>query len=117
MVVIPSHHGATLRVLAPGNVFKNTNVTFAQVDHAIAQVAGARGAWRSQAARFAASSSCVMIGDLAGMPLFMTAPCSHFEQTRTRGSDAAVTPTWPQMGQAIRVNMSGSLARSAGVDA
>jgi hypothetical protein len=25
-----------------------------------------------------------------------------------------VTPTWPQMGQAIRVNMSGSLARSAG---
>ena len=79
-----------------------------------AQVAGARGAWRSQAARFAASSSCVMIGDLAGVPLFITAPCSHFEQTRTRGSDAAVTPTWPQMGQAIRVNISGSLARSAG---
>ena len=24
-----------------------------------------------------------------------------------------MTPTWPQWGQAIRVNMSGSLARSA----
>ena len=35
MVVIPSRHRSTLRVLAPGNVFENTNVTFAQVDHAM----------------------------------------------------------------------------------
>ena len=35
MVVIPSQHRSTLRVLAPGNVFENTNVTFAQVDHAM----------------------------------------------------------------------------------
>ena len=74
-------------------------------------MAVAGGEWRSQAARFAASSSCMMIGDFAGEPLFMRAPCSHFEQTRTRGSDAAVTPAWPQVGQTIRVNMRGSLAQ------
>ena len=74
-------------------------------------MAVAGGEWRSQAAHFAASSSCMMIGDFAGEPLFMRAPCSHFEQTRTRGSDAAVTPAWPQVGQTIRVNMRGSLAR------
>ena len=82
---------ATLRVLAPGNVLEDTNVTFARTCDP--QVAVAGGAWRSQAARFAASSSCVMIGDLADEPVLMSAPCSHFEQTRTRGSDAAVTPT------------------------
>jgi hypothetical protein len=31
-----------------------------------------------------------MLGDLAGLPLLMNAPCSHCEQISTRGSDAAV---------------------------
>ena len=43
---------------------------------------------------------------LAGVPLLMNAPCSHCEQISTRGSDAAVAPTWPQCGQVIWVSMS-----------
>jgi hypothetical protein len=31
-----------------------------------------------------------MLGDLAGIPPLMNAPCSHREQISTRGSDAAV---------------------------
>jgi hypothetical protein len=46
-----------------------------------------------------------MLGDLAGLPLLMNAPCSHREQVSTRGSDAAVAPICPQFGQTIRVNM------------
>ena len=59
----------------------------------------AGGAWRSQAARSAARSSRSTVGDLAGMPLLISAPCSHCEQISTRGSDAAVAPTWPQCGK------------------
>ena len=65
--------------------------------------------YRSQAA---ACSSRVMLGD--GLPLLMNAPCPHREQISTRGSDAAVAPTWPQFGQVIRVSMSVSIA-AAGV--
>jgi hypothetical protein len=68
-------------------------------------VASRGGAWCCQAARSAACSSRVTVGDLAGLPLLMSAPCSHAEQTNTRGSDAAVMPAWPQFGQVIRVNM------------
>ena len=46
------------------------------------------------------------VDDLAGVPLLISAPCSHCEQISTRGSDAAVAPTWPQCGQVIRVSMS-----------
>ena len=45
--------------------------------------------YRSQAARAAARSSRAMLGDLAGLPLLISAPCSHCEQISTRGSDAA----------------------------
>jgi hypothetical protein len=54
-----------------------------------------------------------MLGDLAGLPLLMSAPCSHCEQIRTRGSDAALAaPICPQCGQTIRVSM--SMATAAG---
>jgi hypothetical protein len=33
----------------------------------------------------------VTLGDLAGLPLLMNAPCPHCEQISTRGSDAAVS--------------------------
>jgi hypothetical protein len=56
--------------------------------------------------RSAARSSRSTVGDLAGVPLLISAPCSHCEQISTRGSDAAVAPTWPQCGQVIRVSMS-----------
>jgi hypothetical protein len=46
-----------------------------------------------------------MVEDLAGLPLLMSAPRPHCEQMSTRGSNAAVAPTWPQFGQAIRVSM------------
>jgi hypothetical protein len=69
-------------------------------------LAVAGGARRSQAARSAARSSRSTVGDLAGVPLLMNAPCSHCEQISTRGSDAAVAPTWPQCGQVIRVSIS-----------
>ena len=63
--------------------------------------------YRSQAARRAACSSRVTLGDLAGLPLLMNAPCPHCEQISTRGSDAAVAaPICPQLGQTIRVSMS-----------
>ena len=71
-----------------------------------ADPAVAGGAWRSEAARPAARSSRSTVGDLAGVPLLISAPCSHCEQISTRGSDAAVAPTWPQCGQVIRVSMS-----------
>ncbi len=61
--------------------------------------------YRSQAARMAARSSRAMLGDLAGLPLLMNAPCSHCEQISTRGSDAAVAPICPQCGQTTRVSM------------
>ena len=51
------------------------------------------------------SSWMLMVEDLAGLPLLMSAPCPHCEQVSTRGSDAAVAPTWRQWGQAIRVSM------------
>jgi hypothetical protein len=44
--------------------------------------------------------------DLACLPPLISAPCLHFEQMSTRGSDAAVGPAWPQFGQTIRVSMS-----------
>jgi hypothetical protein len=47
----------------------------------------------------------VRIGDCIGVPLLITAPWPHCEQIKTRGSDMAVAPRWPQEGQAIRVNM------------
>ncbi len=53
----------------------------------------------------AARSSRAMLGDLAGLPLLMNAPCSHCEQISTRGSDAAVAPICPQCGQTTRVSM------------
>jgi hypothetical protein len=63
--------------------------------------------YRSQAARTAARSSRSTFGDLAGLPLLKSAPCSHFEQISTRGRDAAsVAPICPQLGQTIRVSMS-----------
>jgi hypothetical protein len=62
-------------------------------------------AYRSQAARWAACSSRVMLGDLAGLPPLMNAPCPHCEQMSTRGGNAAVAPTYPQFGQVIRVSM------------
>jgi hypothetical protein len=46
--------------------------------------------------------------DLAGEPVLMSAPCSHCEQTSTRGSDVVVTPVCPQCGQVFRVSMSES---------
>ena len=47
------------------------------------------------------------LGDLAGLPLLMNAPCPHCEQISTRGSDAAVAaPICPQLGQTIWVSMS-----------
>ena len=64
------------------------------------------GAWRSQAASPAACSSRSTVEDFAGVPLLISAPCSHWLQISTRGSGAAVAPTWPQCGQTIRVNMS-----------
>jgi len=48
----------------------------------------AAASYRSQAARRAARSSRVTLGDLAGLPLLMNAPCPHCEQISTRGSDA-----------------------------
>ena len=53
MVVIPSQHTATVGVLAPGNVFENTNVMFAQVDHAMLRgpVLAERGAPTRRALR------------------------------------------------------------------
>jgi hypothetical protein len=63
--------------------------------------------YRSQAARTAARPSPSTLGDLAGLPLLKSAPCSHFEQISTRGRDAAlVPPICPQLGQMIRVSMS-----------
>src|SRR5204863_3986294 len=53
------------------------------------------------------------LADLAGVPLLISAPCSHCEQISTRGSDAAVAPTWPQCGQVIRVSMSVVTATAA----
>jgi hypothetical protein len=47
--------------------------------------------------------SRVMLGD--GLPLLMNAPCPHCEQMSTRGSDAAVAPMCPQLGQVIRMSM------------
>jgi hypothetical protein len=47
----------------------------------------------------------VRIGDRVGVPLLITAPWPHCEQIKSRGSDMAVAPTWPQEGQTIRVNM------------
>jgi hypothetical protein len=35
------------------------------------------------------------LGDLAGVPLLISAPCSRCEQISPRGSDPAVAPTWP----------------------
>jgi hypothetical protein len=71
--------------------------------------------YRSQVARWAACSSRVMLGDRAGLPPLMNAPCPHREQINTRGSDAAVTaPICPQFGQTILVNMSVTMA-GAGV--
>ncbi len=70
--------------------------------------------YRCQAVRRAARSSRVTLGDLAGLPLLMSAPHSHCEQTRMRGSEAAVTPTWPQAGQVIRVSMSVTIAATGG---
>jgi hypothetical protein len=68
--------------------------------------ASSASAYRSQAAHWAACSSRVMLGDLAGLPLLMNAPCPHCEQISTRGSDAAVVaPMCPQLGQVIRVSM------------
>jgi hypothetical protein len=47
-----------------------------------------------------------MLGDLAGLPFLMKAPCPHFEQISARGSDsAAAAPICPQLGQMIRVSM------------
>ena len=69
--------------------------------------------YRSQAARRAARSSRATLGELAGLPLLISAPCSHCEQISTRGSDAAVAPTWPQYGQVIRVSMSVVLPQMA----
>jgi hypothetical protein len=51
-----------------------------------------------------------MLGDLAGLPLLINAPCPHFEQISMRESDAAVAPICPQLGQVIRVSMSMSIA-------
>jgi hypothetical protein len=62
--------------------------------------------YRSQDARWAARSSRVRLGDLAGRPLLMNAPCPHCEQISTRGGDAAVAPICPQFGQTIRMSMS-----------
>ena len=45
--------------------------------------------------------SRVRIGDLAGMPRLMRAPCP--QQTGIRGSDAVMAPTCPQFGHTIRV--------------
>jgi hypothetical protein len=53
-----------------------------------------------------------MVGELAGLPLLISAPCPHCEQMSTRGSNAAVAPMWPQFGQTIRVSMSDSYRRS-----
>jgi hypothetical protein len=53
-----------------------------------------------------------MIGDRAGRPLLIRAPCSHSEQTSTRGSDAVMMPACPQLGQTIRVSMAAALART-----
>jgi hypothetical protein len=50
-------------------------------------------------------SSRVTVGDLAGLPLLMSASCPHCEQVSTLGSDAVVAPTCPQFGQTIRVSM------------
>jgi len=69
----------------------------------------AADSYRSQAARRAARSSRVTLGDLAGLPLLMNAPCPHCEQISTRGSDAAVAAP-PQLGQTIRVSMSVTIA-------
>jgi hypothetical protein len=68
--------------------------------------------YRSQAARSAARSSRVRIGDLVGLPLLMKAPWPHCEQIKTRGSDMAVAPTWPQEGQTIRVSMAVTALRA-----
>jgi hypothetical protein len=46
-----------------------------------------------------------MLGDLAGLPLLMNAPCSQREQISTRGSEAAVAPICPQFEHTIRVNI------------
>jgi hypothetical protein len=55
-----------------------------------------------------------MVRDLADLLLLMmSAPCPHCEQMSTRGSNAAVAPTWPQFGQTIRVSMSDSYRRSS----
>jgi hypothetical protein len=67
--------------------------------------------YRSQAARTAACSSRATLGDLAGLPLLMSVPCSHREQISTRGSDAALAaPICPQCGQMIRVSISKTTA-------
>ena len=58
--------------------------------------------YRSQAARRAACSSRATLGDLAGLPLLKSAPCSHREQMSTRGSDT--------VRNRVKVNRSGSLA-------
>jgi hypothetical protein len=66
----------------------------------------------------AARSSRVTLGDLAGLPLLMNAPCPQSEQISTRGSDAAVAaPICPQLGQTIRVSMSVTRAAGSGAEA
>jgi hypothetical protein len=55
-----------------------------------------------------------MLGDFAGQPLLMNAPCPHCEQISRRGSDAAVAPICAQLGQTIRVSMT---LTTAAVDA
>ena len=56
------------------------------------------GAWRSQAARSAACSSRMTLGDRAGVPLVMSAPCSHRRAgehaRKRRGGDAGVAAVW-----------------------
>ncbi len=70
--------------------------------------------YRSQATRTAACSSRATLGDLAGLLLLMSAPCSHCEQISTRGSDAALAaPICPQCGQTIRVSMRVTIAARA----
>jgi hypothetical protein len=65
----------------------------------------------------AVRSSRVTLGDLAGLPLLMNAPCPHCEQINTRGSDAAVAaPICPQLGQTIRVSMSVTTAAAGAAD-
>ncbi len=50
------------------------------------------------AARSAARSSRVRVGDLVDLPFLMNAPCPHCNQIKIRGSCAVVAPTWPQFG-------------------